>query len=306
MGEKMVLVTGCTASGKGGVAFELARRWGGEILYVDSMKVYRGMDVGTAKPSGAKRAVVRHHLVDVVEPYESFSVGRYVEMADEVIDELRKRKSPIILVGGTAMYIRALLEGLFEGPPADAVLRDRLKKEAEEVGFGSLYKKLQEVDPVGAERIHPNDLKRVIRGLEVYELTGKALSSFQTHFRSGNYRYDCKIFCLRREKEDSHRRINQRVKKMMEKGLVEEVQGLLAAPKGLSPQAAQAVGYAEIIDHLEGGISLNEAVEKIKINTRRLAKRQRTWFRSFEKVNWVEMGAEDSAEEAAGKVLGNF
>jgi len=246
---------------------------------------------------------VKHHLIDVVEPYQSFSVGRYVEMADEVIGELRERERPIITVGGTAMYIRALLEGLFEGPPADGDLRERLKKEAEEVGLGYLYKKLEQVDPVGAERIHPNDMMRIIRGLEVYELTGKAISSFQTHFRSGNYRYDCKIFCLRREKEDSHSRINQRVKKMIEKGLVEEVKALLADPKGLSPQAAQAVGYAEIIDYLQDDITLDVAIEKIKINTRRLAKRQRTWFRSFDKVNWIEVGAEDSAEEVARKVL---
>ncbi|MCP4708730.1 MAG: tRNA (adenosine(37)-N6)-dimethylallyltransferase MiaA [Planctomycetes bacterium] len=300
----MMLITGCTASGKGGVAFELARRLGGEIVSVDSMKVYRGMDVGTAKPSVEKREAVKHHLVDVVEAYEAFSVGRYVELADEVIAELMEKKSPIITVGGTAMYIRALLEGLFEGPPADAELRERLKQKVEEAGLAHLYKQLQQVDPVGAERIHPNDMKRIIRGLEVYELTGKALSSFQTHFRSGNYRYDCKIFCLRREKEDSHSRINQRVKKMIEKGLIEEVKGLLANPKGLSQQAAQAVGYAEIIDHLNGVINLSEAIEKIKVNTRRLAKRQRTWFRSFDKVNWVEVESDDNAEQLAAKVLG--
>ena len=293
---------GCTACGKGRLAFELARRRGAEILSIDSMKVYRRMDVGTAKPGPEYRQAIKHHLIDVVEPYETFSVGRYVEMADEVLDEVQKRQRPIIAVGGTAMYIRALIEGLFEGPPADADLRDRLRQEAAEKGIACLHERLYGVDPVSAERIHPNDLKRIIRALEVYELTGQGISSYQTNFRSGKYRQPWRIYCLQRKKEDNNRRINQRVKKMIEEGLVDEVKSLREEEKGLSKQAAQAVGYAEIIEHLQGRIGLEEAVEKIKINTRRLAKRQRTWYRSFTGVNWVEVKPEDTTEQLADKV----
>lgn len=295
----MMLIMGCTACGKGKLAFELARRTGAEILSIDSMKVYRRMDVGTAKPSSEQRQKVKYHLVDVVEPYESFSVGRYVELADAAIANLQKQQRPIIAVGGTAMYIRALIEGLFDGPSADSDFRRRLIKQAAEQGTEALYERLQQIDSAAADRIHPNDLKRIIRALEVYEITGRRISSFHTHFRSGKYRHDWKIFCLQRDKEDNSRRINQRVKKMIEEGLVDEVKSLLAEPKGLSKQAAQAVDYAEIIEHLQGKISLEDAVEKIKINTRRLAKRQRTWFRSFADVNWINVKPEDTAEQLA-------
>lgn len=299
MAADMVLIMGCTASGKGNLAFELARRTGAEILSIDSMKVYRRMDMGTAKPGMEHRRAVRHHLIDIVEPSEPFSVGRYVELADAVIADLARQQRPIIAVGGTAMYIRALLEGLFEGPAADAELRGRLQKQADRQGIEALYERLRQVDPAAAKRIHPNDLKRIIRALEVYEITGRQISSFHTHFRSGKYRHDWKFFCLQRDKEDNSRRINQRVKRMIDEGLMDEIKSLLAEPKGLSRQAAQAVGYAEIIEHLQGKISLEDAVEKIKINTRRLAKRQRTWFRSFADVNWINVKPEDTAEQLA-------
>ncbi|MBN2377284.1 MAG: tRNA (adenosine(37)-N6)-dimethylallyltransferase MiaA [Sedimentisphaerales bacterium] len=299
MSAKMVLILGCTASGKGGAAFELAKMVGGQILSIDSMKVYRRMDIGTAKPSEQRRREVVHHLIDVVEPSEAFSVGRFVEMADQVIDELQQAESPIIAAGGTAMYIRGLIEGIFDGPGADTAIREQLIEQAENAGLGKLHERLVQVDPDAGKRIHPNDRKRIIRALEVYELTGKPISSFQNHFRSGNYRHDWVIIGLRRNKEEASGRINQRVKRMIDKGLVEEVESLLKEPEGLSSQAAQAVGYAEIIDYLQGRISLDEAVEKIKINTRRLAKRQRTWFRSFAGVNWIDLDEESTAEKTA-------
>ena len=257
------------------------------------------MDIGTAKPSAQKRREVEHHLIDVVEPSEPFSVGRFVEMADQVIDDLQQAESPIIAAGGTAMYIRGLIEGIFDGPGADALIRERLIGQAGIEGLGKLHERLVQVDPVASERIHPNDQKRIVRALEVFELTGKPISSFQSHFRSGNYRHDWIIFGLRRSKEKASGRINQRVKKMIDQGLVEEVESLLNEPEGLSSQAAQAVGYAEIIEYLQGEMSLDEAVEKIKINTRRLAKRQRTWFRSFEGVNWFDLDEESTAEKTA-------
>ena len=304
MTEKMILIMGCTACGKGKLAFELARRVGGHIISVDSMKVYRRMDIGTAKPDSAARETIKHHLIDIVEPYdESFSLGRFVELAEEAITEVRKQQRPIIAVGGTALYIRGLLEGVFDGPSSDTVIRDRLKQEADDAGLATLHKRLCRIDPAAGQRIHPNDAKRIIRALEVYELTGEPISSFQKQFRSGQYKHNWHLIGLRRDKEEGNHRINQRVKRMIEQGLVDEVKSLLAEPQGLSPQAAQAVGYAEIIDHLKGKISLADAVEKIKINTRRFAKHQRTWFRTFNDVHWLDVKPDETAKELANRVL---
>ncbi len=298
----MILILGCTASGKGRIAYELARQVGGQILSIDSMKVYRRMDIGTAKPDLEYRRAVKHHLIDVVEPSESFSVGRYVELADRVIGELHNQRKPIIAVGGTAMYLRALIEGIFNGPSADPKIRQRLKDQAVQIGLDKLHAQLAQVDPDAAQRIHPNDLKRIIRALEVYELTGKPISSFHTHFRTGNYRHNWRLIGLRRDRDDAGRRINKRVKTMIELGLVEEVKSLLAEPNGLSEQAAQAVGYAEIIEYLQDKLELEEAIEKIKINTRRLAKAQRTWFRSFQEVHWIDVMPEDRPDDLAEKI----
>jgi len=303
MTPEMVLIVGCTATGKGRIAFELARRVGGQILSIDSMKVYRRMDIGTAKPSLERRQAVQHHLIDIVEPSESFSVGRYVELADRVIEDMQNQQQSIIAVGGTAMYLRALIEGIFEGPSANPEIRQRLKDQAVQIGMDKLHAQLAQVDPDAAQRIHPNDLKRIVRALEVYELTGKPISSFHTHFRTGQFRHTWQLIGLRREKDDAGRRINKRVKTMIEMGLVEEVKSLLAEPEGLSRQAAQAVGYAEMIEHLQGKRALDDAIEKIKINTRRLAKAQRTWFRSFQYVHWFDLKPHDPPDEVAEKIM---
>jgi len=298
-----LLIMGCTASGKGKLAFELAQRLAGEILSIDSMKVYRRMDIGTAKPDIENRKAIKHYLVDVCEPYESFSLGRYVELADEAIAKMQSRNCPVIAVGGTAMYIRGLLEGIFDGPGADPEIRAKLKREASEFGLEVLHKRLAEIDLAAAQRIHPNDGKRIIRALEVYELTGKAVTSLQQQFKSGKYRQDWKLVGIRRDKEDGNHRINMRVKNMIEKGLVREVEGLLAEERGMSPQAAQGVGYAEVIEHLNGKMNLEDTIEKIKINTRRFAKSQRTWFRSFEGVNWIDVTSETTVTSVADRVM---
>jgi len=300
----MILVMGCTAGGKGKLAFELAGRLGGSIIGIDSMKVYRRMNIGTAKPGAEAREAIKHYLIDVAEPSEAFSLGRYVEMAEEAIAEIHGRdEGPIIAVGGTAMYIRGLLEGIFAGPAANKKLRQQLQQQIDENGLDELYQRLMAVDPAAAQRIHRNDAKRIIRAIEVYEATGEPISSFQRQFRSGNYRYEWHLVGLRREKEDNNHRINQRVKRMVDDGLVDEVKSLLAEPEGLSPQASQAVGYAEIISYLAGEITLEEAVEKIKINTRRFSKSQRTWFRSFVGVNWFDVAADDTVKSLADRVM---
>ena len=203
----------------------------------------------------------------------------------------------MLAVGGTALYAKALAEGLFDGPGSNTQLRRGLKDRAKRVGSAVLHEELRRVDPEAAGKIHPSDLRRSVRGLEVFELTGRPISELQKQFGWANPAYRCKYVCLRREKEDLHGRINGRVKVMIEAGLVEEVQGLLAGDGGMSMQARQALGYQEIISHLAGEMSLDEAIEAIKINTRRFAKRQRTWFRRFPEVVWVDAGAQESSEE---------
>ena len=297
------LILGVTASGKGSLGFELAKAVGGEIVSIDSMKVYRRMDVGTAKPPIGRRDEVRHHLIDVVEPSEAFGVDRFLEMTAEARQEITAGGKEVIGIGGTAMYIKALLYGIFDGPGSDEGIRARLKAEIAEVGAGELHRRLCEVDGEAGERIHPNDERRIVRALEVYELTGKPISSFQQQFSAEEPSSDWTVIGLRREKEVASRRINARVRKMIDDGLLAEVEGLLAEEKPLSKQAACAIGYAEMIAHLKGEMSLDEAVERIKINTRRLAKGQRTWFKTFKNVNWLDLEEDETVESALGRTM---
>ena len=300
---KVVFILGCTGCGKGAVAREVARRIAGQIVSVDSMKIYRRMDIGTAKPSQAHRALVPHHGIDLVEPSESFSVAQFVAEADRAIERIAAAGGVPVAAGGTSLYIKALTEGLFEGPSADAGVRERLTERARREGAAALHAELAAVDPVAAERIHPNDERRIVRALEVFQATGTPISHLQRQWDAGARRYECVMIGLRRDRADQARRINLRAKRMMDLGLREEVSSLLAAPGGLSLQAAQAVGYAELIDHLHGRCSLEEAFERIKINTRLLAKKQRTWHRRFEGVQWFDLEADEPAAETAGRIL---
>jgi len=302
----MILILGVTGSGKGRLAFELACEIGAEIISVDSMKVYRRMDIGTAKPPKQALQSVRHHLIDVVEPSEAFNVGAFLDLAYSAIAEVKGRGKPIITVGGTALYIKALLYGLFEGPGCDERIRTRLRELEKSEGAGRLYSRLREVDPSAAERIHANDSKRIIRALEVYELTGRRISQLQKQFEAEKPRHEWMIIGLRSEKEQANRRINQRVKRILAEGLVDEVKSLLAEERPLSRQAGCAIGYGEIIDYLHGNTTLEEAVEQIKKNTRRLAKNQRTWFKTFKNVNWLDVGPEASAAEILDRVIRTF
>ena len=301
--RRVYFILGCTASGKGALGRELARRVGGQILSVDSMKVYRRMDIGTAKPSAQARAEVPHHAIDVVEPSEGFSVAEYVRCADSAIETIAAAGEVPLAVGGTSLYVKALCEGLFEGPPADEAYRAELAEREARVGLAALHGQLAEVDPPAAERIHPNDRKRIVRAMEVHHATGTPISELQRQWDAGRQRYDAVFVGLRRDKADQSRRINARAKRMMEAGLVAEVAALLAEPHPLSDQAAQAVGYAEIIDHLNGRCTLEQAYERIKVNTRRLAKSQRTWHRRFPDVHWLDVTADDSAASAADRLL---
>lgn len=300
---KVYFIIGCTANGKGSLGRELAGRVGGQIVSVDSMKVYRRMDIGTAKPTVDQLSQVPHHCINLVEPSESFSVAQYVSHADAAIESINNAGSAAFAVGGTSLYIKALSQGLFEGPQCDEQIRAELKARADEIGLTALHQELSRVDPEAAGRIHRNDERRIIRAMEVYRTTGKPISELQTQWESGRRRYDCVFIGLLREKDEQSRRINARVKRMAEAGLRDEVASLLAEPDGMSPQAAAAVGYAEMISHLRGELTLEQAIERIKINTRRLAKKQRTWHRRFDDVNWFDVQANETAKHVADRIM---
>ena len=303
MPRPLTFIIGCTGSGKGSLGRELARRTGGEIISIDSMKVYRRMDIGTAKPSLEVRRLIPHHLIDIVEPSEEFSVAEYVERAERAIFEIQSRRHPVFVVGGTPLYMKALSEGIFEGPGADPTIRARLTATAEREGRHALSEQLRRVDPVAAARIHPNDLRRLVRALEVFELTGQPISALQAQWDQERTKYDCVFMGLRCEREDQARRINERVRRMIAEGLVDEVKSLLAETEPLSTAARQALGYAEIIQHLEGSYSLADAVEMIKINTRQFAKAQRTWFKRFAPVEWIDLPADADAADLADQLI---
>ncbi|MCC6240469.1 MAG: tRNA (adenosine(37)-N6)-dimethylallyltransferase MiaA [Phycisphaerales bacterium] len=293
----LIALIGATASGKSAVALELAQRLGGELLSVDSMQVYRGMDIGTAKPSRSEQALVRHHMIDLVEPTETFTVSRFVQQADAIIADASTRAVRLIAAGGTPLYYKSLFHGLFDGPAADSALRRRLT----ELGNDALYARLSEVDPAAAVRIHRNDTKRLIRALEVYELTGQPISALQTDWASPSVRHEARWFGLYWDKDQLNRRINARVRQMMADGWLEEARALLQHSGQLSQTAAMATGYHELFEHIAGRISFDEAVEQIKIATRQLAKRQIKWFRRFEQVTWLD--GSDSAPALAEQIV---
>jgi len=301
--HRLYFIIGCTASGKGSLGRELARRLVGQIVSVDSMKIYRRMDIGTAKPSQAVRAEIPHHCIDIVEPSESFSVAQFVERADRAIGEIASAGAVALAVGGTSLYIKALSEGLFEGPSADERTRQHLRARVAAEGLSALHAELAAIDAEAAARIHPNDERRIVRALEVYHATGTPITALQRQWDSGQRRYEAVFIGLRRDKADQGRRINLRAKMMLDAGLADEVAALLAEPGGLSGQAAQAVGYAELIDYIKGLCSLDEAFEQIKINTRRLAKKQRTWHRRFAGVTWFDAAPDETPEALAARVI---
>lgn len=274
-------LTGPTASGKTSVGVALAERIGAEIVSLDSMALYRRMDIGTAKPTAAERGRVPHHLLDLIEPSEEFSLAQYLEAADCAIRDIRSRGRQVLFVGGTPLYLKGLLRGIFEGPPADWDLRRRLEQEGETNGPGWLHRRLAAVDPVAAERLHANDTRRLIRALEVYEKTGRPISQWQEQFDIGRAADQCRVFVLEWPREQLGKRINARVDAMFREGLVDEVRGLVAGSGRLSRTASQALGYREVLDHLAGRKSLAETIELVKLHTRQFAKRQGTWFRSL-------------------------
>ncbi len=297
-------LTGPTASGKSAVGIELAERLDAEIISLDSMALYRRMDIGTAKPTEAERRQIPHHLIDILDPHEEFSLAQYVETAGRCAEEISARGQRALFVGGTPLYLKGLLRGIFEGPPADWTLRRRLADEAQRNGPDWLHRRAAEIDPTAAARLHGNDTRRLIRVIEVFEKTGQPISTLQQQFDQGRPAEQCRVFVLDWPKEELHHRIEQRVDQMFAAGLVDEVRRLLAEPHPLSRTARQAVGYREVIEHLEGGRDLAETVELVKQHTRQLAKRQSTWFRSLSECRFVPMSTEMNAAAVADRIAG--
>jgi len=300
------ILTGPTACGKTDIAIKISESTGAEIISADSMLVYRGMDIGTEKPSREIRNKIPHHLIDIVEPWDEYNVGQYVKDFDATVHNIYQRGKTFLVVGGTALYLKAIVDGLFEGPPADWEYRDYLKSLACERGSDFLHKMLVAVDPKTAENLHCNDQKRIIRALEVFKKTGVGISSFQTQFGHKNPKYDCTLVAIEYDRDMLYKRIESRVDKMFHRGLIDEVRTLLNNPLGLSKQASQALGYKEVIDFLSGKQTLSEVTDLIKLGTRRFAKRQMTWFRSFSSVHWIGAHTDDDTARLSEKVLERF
>lgn len=296
-------LTGATATGKTGVALELARQLGAEIVSLDSMTIYRGMDIGTAKPTLAERAQVPHHLLDVVDPADEYSVAQYVEDAAATVAAIRERGQEVLFVGGTPLYLKSLLRGLFDGPPANWELREEIEAELEQVGQAALHQRLKQVDPVAASAIHPHDTRRMIRALEVFRATGQPLSHQQMQFEDGRAAEECRVFVLRRERHELHRRIEGRVEAMLEVGLVDEVRTLTSDGKRLGRTASQAVGYREALAHLAREIGVDEMRMRIQARTRQFAKRQGTWFRSLSECRFVDVAGEIDERAVAERIV---
>ena len=287
MPPKILVLCGPTASGKTALGVELALLTGGEVVSADSMQLYRGMDIGTAKPTAEEMRGVPHHMLDVAGPEEDYSVARYVREASACVDRILSRGKLPILVGGTGLYIDNLVAGR-EFAAFSGLWREELQARARAEGLPALYRQLQEVDPQRAEKLHPNDEKRILRALEVWYETGETITDHDRRTAALPPRYDAlRIGLDFTRREDLWRRIDRRVDQMMEQGLAEEVAGLLR--QGLSPgcTAMQAIGYKEIAAALGGEVPLEQAVEEVKLRSRQYAKRQRTWFRREPSVRWI-------------------
>jgi tRNA dimethylallyltransferase len=296
--HRAVYLTGPTASGKTAVGVALARRLGAEVVALDSMTLYRGMDVGTAKPTEVERGGVPHRLIDVLDPWGSASVADYRHWAADTLADLEARGKRALFVGGTPLYLKALLRGLFDGPGADAAVRRSLEEEADRTGDAALHARLAEVDPKSAVRLHPNDRRRVVRALEVVIVSGRSLSDQQReHDRPAP---GVAVFALERPRAELRDRIDHRVLTMFEGGLVDEVRRLLDHPRGLNSVPAQGVGYRETIALIRGDSDLSTTVSRIQARTRQFAKRQSTWFRGLAEVRaWPVAGDEDPEVTAA-------
>ena len=305
MKNKVIVVCGPTATGKTALGIELALRLGGEIVSADSMQVYRRMDIGTAKATAEERDRVPHHMLDVCQPWEDYSVSRYVQEASAVCDGLLARGKIPVIVGGTGLYIDSLLAGRdFAGrQEGDDALRLRLDADYERLGGEAMLERLRAFDPERAAKLHPGDRRRIVRAMEIYQLTGKTITQHDRETQALPPRYQAKTIVLSfADRADLYARIDRRVEQMVSAGLFAEVEALLK--EGLSPActAMQAIGYKEAVQALEGSISRQEAVERIQLNSRRYAKRQLTWFGRNREARWIRWEKEPRFDRALGEL----
>jgi tRNA dimethylallyltransferase len=301
---KLVIILGPTAVGKSDIVVGLAAQFDGDIISADSQQVYRYMDIGTAKPMGEQRQRIPHHLIDVVDPDEDFNAAMFRKLAIESASKIAAGGKNIIICGGTGLYIKALIQGLFAGPGRDPQIREAFQSEINENGIGALYQRLEQVDPASARRIHPHDRQRITRALEVYETTGRKISEWQNQHAFSDLAFEVLKLGLIRQRTELYERIERRCDSMIQMGLVDEVKGLVQKGYGLALKSMQSVGYRHIGLFLEGRMSLNNAVSLMKRDTRRLAKRQLTWFRADHEIHWFDPERErNNLEEAVKNFL---
>ncbi|MGM0846670.1 MAG: tRNA (adenosine(37)-N6)-dimethylallyltransferase MiaA [Bacillota bacterium] len=288
--EKLIVLIGPTAVGKTAASIHLAKKFNGEIISGDSMQIYKSMDIGTAKVTEEEMEGIPHHLIDIKEPQESFSAAEFQELVRKKITEIHSRGKLPLIVGGTGLYIQsAIFDYQFTDTPGDEEYRRTLEKEAEDLGNLGVHNKLAKVDPKAAESIHPNNIRRVIRALEILHCTGKAMSEYQEN-QNNELLYEVALVGLTMDRELLYSRIDYRVDLMMKQGLIQEVKTLF--DKGIKDvQSIQAIGYKEIYEYLEGKVTLEDAVDNLKQNSRRYAKRQLTWFRNKMDVKWFDMSS---------------
>ena len=297
---RLVFLVGPTAIGKTGVAIYLAKKLNSEIISCDSMQLYKGMDIITSKPNRSTLEKVPHHLIGVISPGREYNVTKYRSAALKEIIKIVKKKRVPLFVGGTGLYMSVVLDGIFNVDAQDQKFRDLFYKKAQRFGSVYLHKKLQEVDAPAACKIHPNDLKRIIRALEVFNVTGKPISQLQKQRKGLSDNYDVKIFCLNMDRGKLYKRIDERVERMFRDGLIKEAKKLLSMK--LSKTASVAIGLKELKGYLEGSCDLQEAKDLMKRNTRQYAKRQLTWFRKDKRVQWINIKDNETSTEVAKRL----
>lgn len=300
--KPLVAIVGPTAVGKSRVAVEVAKHFNTEVLTADSRQVYRGMDLGTDKPAVSERQGIPHRLIDLAQPDEPFNAGLYRQHAMEAIEHLHQARLIPLVVGGTGLYVRTLVRGLCEAPPADQAVRLRLQEEVRESGVESLYRRLVAIDPVSASKLHPHDGAKVIRALEVHQLSGKPLSAFHTSHAFGDQPYRTLLIGLDRNRDSLYRRIEARIDWQLDHGFLEETGRLLARGYRRDSAAMKGLGYRQAAEYLAGECDYAEMVRRFKRDTRRFAKRQLTWFRREPAIRWFEIGESESPEHTAARV----
>lgn len=304
--DKTIVLTGPTASGKSSLAIQLAQRIGGEILSLDSIAVYREMDIGTAKPTTEDRRSVPHHLIDLADPDQDFSVKCYLTEAHRRVDDIVARGKRPMFVGGTPMFLKAILRGFDPGPPPDWEFRESVQNDIDAFGTEALRERLAQVDPLSAARIAPGDTRRMIRALEVSKQTGMPLSHRQVQFEHAADAESCNVFALGHQRSELHLRINARVAKMFDRGLIDEVRELIKRYGSLSRTACQAVGYREVIEWFDSEGPLDQLIELVAAHTRQLARRQETWFRSFREITVVQVDQYENDLEIVDQMINHI